>query len=324
MKYISPFSKESRTDIDFKTAFLLGDLDKIENFVNSGEDFSVLKPKDIDLLNKKGKTEFLAKFLNLKKICNEGNQNSLLRCFINEEYDPLVTFLKFIEDYYVPSDIDGKKKFAIYDKGMNNLIGEGTNMFCCVKMDSLEGRSILESLMDQNAGTRRQREQLLHLLIKIIEKREGRETSEYKTIELLKSSLPSSDALTECIQSIQEKYSWGPLGVLSMVMLSFIRNIVMGIGMYLLDIGTDCQFSLHMYHQREGSNETSNCQAEFHQGLHELTLHCNRNISQNFLCGDQLNRLNQQWKQCFETGQRFQREYWSVIGKKDINNSTVS
>ena len=118
-------------------------------------------------MNKKGKTEFLAKFLNLKKICKEENQNSLLRCFINEEYDPLVTFLKFIEDYYVPSDIDGKKKFAIYDKGMNNLIGEGINMFCCNKMDSLEGRSILESLMYQNAGTRRQREQLLHLLIKI-------------------------------------------------------------------------------------------------------------------------------------------------------------
>ena len=312
IKIIENKQIENKIDIDFKTAFLLGDLDKVEFFVDRGEDFSVITPKDIDLLNKKGKTEFLAKFLNLKKICRIKNQNSLLSCFINEEYDPLGTFLKFIEDYYVPSDIDGKKKFAIYDKGMNNLIGEGANMFCCLQ---IEGRSILERLMDQNAGTRRQREQLLHLLIKINEKRENREASEYRTIELLKSSLPSSAVLTECIESIQEKYSWGPLKALSMVMLSFIRNILLGIGMYFLDIGTDCQFSLHMFQQREANHDTFSCGQDFHQGLHDLNLHCN--ISQTFLCGDQLNKLNQQWKNCFETGQRFQKEYWSAIGKKD-------
>ena len=201
---------------------------------------------------------------------------------------------------------------------MNNLIGEGANIFCRIKIDSLEGRSILESLMDQNAGTRRQREQLLHLLIKIFQKRSDREASEHKTIELFKSSLPSSDVLTECIESIQEKYSWGPLKVLSMVMLSFFRNILLGIGLYLLDIGTDCQFSLHMFDQRDASHDTSSCGQEFYQGLDDFNLHC-RNISQtfqSFQCGSQLNRLSQQWKNCFETtGQRFQKEYWSAIGK---------
>ena len=262
--------------------------------------------------------EFVAKFLNLQKICRVKNQNSLLSCFINEKYKTVGNFLKFLEDYYLPSDIDGKKKFAIYDRGMNNLIGKGDNMFCSIKIASLKGRSILECLMDQNAGTRRQREQLLHLLIKINEKREDREASEYKTIELFKSSLPSSYVLRECIDSIQEKYSWGTLRVLSMVMLSFIRNILLGIGMYFLDIGTDYQFSLNMFQQREVSHDTSSCQEEFHQGLHHLNLGCNRNISQPFLCGDQLNRLNQQWKNCFETGQRFEKEYWSAIGKKVV------
>lgn len=58
--------------------------------------------------------EFVGKFLNLEKICREKNQNSLLSCFINGQYKTVGTFLKFLEDYYVPSDIDGMKKFATF------------------------------------------------------------------------------------------------------------------------------------------------------------------------------------------------------------------
>ena len=105
------------------------------------------------------------------------------------------------------------------------------------------------------------REQLIKLIIKIDRKVHGN-YDKMRVIESVKTEVPSSLELTNCIISIESRYSWSSPKMMVEIMKSFCLNILLGYGLFIMDVGTDIYFTYQMF-ERKDVNLKKRCM-EFH------------------------------------------------------------
>ena len=87
-------------------------------------------------------------------------------------------------------------------------------------------------------------------------------------------------------------------------------TLVLGIGLYLLDFGTDISFSVDMNNManRNFSGEISECRGKIVRMNERYEMDCFHSdiLTKNFRCLNDLGKLQQEAKRCFERKQHFQ------------------
>ena len=179
--------------------------------------------------------------------------------FFSKKLDKFVDKDIYIEDYYQKT----KEILRI-----ETSTGMGKIMFYNVKGDEFDGKSLLEYIDSQNVRLTRQREELIDLSIKIAKiDNEDTEESMVEVITHFKSGLPSGVGLREMISKIEERYPWSSNTKIIKTLLS-LMTCLLAIGLYVLDLTTDVQFSLSMFHGNFG-NKSSREKEDFDDFLLE-------------------------------------------------------
>ena len=104
----------------------------------------------------------------------------------------------------------------------------------------------------------KEREELLNLLITIDKHRnpnEDCESSQRRLISVLRDGIKPCRGLKDAIHSLKEKYDWAEGKVNSSKAISFINNILIGWGLTIGDVWTDCTFAALMF--RLANSESS-------------------------------------------------------------------
>ena len=115
---------------------------------------------------------------------------------------------------------------------------------------------MLQYIADQEMT--KEREELLNLLIKIDKHRnpnDDSETSQRRLITILRDGIKPCRGLKDAIDSLQEKYDWSQGKVKVSKAISFTNNIVIGWGLTISDVWTDCTFAALMF--RLANSESS-------------------------------------------------------------------
>ena len=141
-------------------------------------------------------------------------------------------------------------------------------MFYNVKNKEFDDKSLLEYIDSENVRFARQREELVDFSVLIAKlnkasykdrrKIEGNpQEAMEEVIKHYKSRLPSGQCLRDMLIMIQERFPWS---VSKAFIKSFISLLacVIGIGLYVLDLFTDVDFSLKMFNGNQITNETEN------------------------------------------------------------------
>ena len=205
-----------------------------------------------------------------------------------------------------------KRQDITYEAKKVLMGGEGENRFYLVKSFQ-EGKSLLQYIVDNGSRMMKQREDLLDVLAKHVERvdSEGKPLDQ-KQIELniinnLKLGLPSSDGLTECIKILEDKFQWGKMKARGMIASGIIVNL-MSLALYVLDVYTDGQFVGEMLDSSR-KNFTilqTNCTTEFYYKIDEGNQHCNRETGTITRCIDFFERKALKGQKCREIGPRFE------------------
>ena len=134
--------------------------------------------------------------------------------------------------------------------------------------------------------------------------------SMYRVTSAVKKAMPSSVGRKQCIQSVQDRYSWGRAKMVLMIVLSFVTHVIMGTGFYASDIVTDVNFSLYMlqgYHRATMATSSSSvvldkCKQEFYVMLDNTFAGCKENYLE---CLTYLQNATRQVEDCYATEERF-------------------
>ena len=209
------------------------------------------------------------------------------------------------------------------DARMKRLIGgEGDKRFYLLKTRSLGDRSLLEFIVNNGPRMTTQRDELLDLLAERIEcfdVRGGRKEDQ-KTkntiIENLKSGLPSSSGLTDCIKTTEEKFPITETNAL-LKYSSYVAIFLIWTILWSGDIATDTSFALEMF-QNGWKNFTqlkTNCFADFHHQLDNVSQLCDEETTHpNLQCISFLENKTSISEKCRLIGPRFedQEEYIGI------------
>ena len=145
--------------------------------------------------------------------------------------------------------------------GIETKRGKEEIMFFNIKCKNLYDKSLLQYIDSQNVRFTRQREELIDLSIKIanLNHKDDREKAMEEVIKHYKSGLPSGVGLRDMISQIKERYPWSSSKKIIMIFVS-LMTCLLGIGLYVLDLTTDVQFSLEMLKKTriESSNVKNN------------------------------------------------------------------
>lgn len=135
---------------------------------------------------------------------------------------------------------DAKKKML--------MGGEGQQKVYLVKSDVLEGKSLLQYIVDNGSRMMKQRQDLIDVLARNVKTFDSKgKVLDRKQIKLkriindLKLGLPSSRGLAECIEMTEEKFPWTKRKAAGMIAFSIILNLL-SLALYFLDVYTDGQF----------------------------------------------------------------------------------
>ena len=118
--------------------------------------------------------------------------------------------------------------------------------------------TLLEYIDSENVRLSRQREELIDLSVKIanLNHRDDTEKAMEEVINHYKSGLPSGLGLRDMIDMIKERYPWSSSKAIIMIFVS-LMTCLFGIGLFVLDLTTDVQFSVYMFNkENNSSNET--------------------------------------------------------------------
>ena len=131
--------------------------------------------------------------------------------------------------------------------GIEAMKGEKKIMFYNVQCEVLDGKSLLEFIDSQNVRLSRQKEELVDLAVKIanLNNRDANKAME-EVIDHYKSGLHSGVGLRDMITTIKEHYPWSSSKKIIMIFVSLV-SCLFGIGLYILDLTTDLDFSFEMF-----------------------------------------------------------------------------
>ena len=118
---------------------------------------------------------------------------------------------------------------------------------------------------------------MLSLLVQV-EKNNGEDCMD-RVIDNLKKELESSAELSECITTVKNKYPIPTGKFITLIVLSFVQNIILGFTFYGTDFGTDVDFGNTMqgyYHLsiNDTGLENIECKQKFGQDVSELYQFC--------------------------------------------------
>ena len=148
--------------------------------------------------------------------------------------------------------------------GFEKFVSQENEMFYQQKLKSLKGKSIAHfTFVDGGDEMLGLREQLLSLMVKIDRKiyhdDSRKDAGQKRVIAKLKTKIPTSRNLSQCIESVDTRFRWGPFKKIGYILKSFMCNIVLGYTFYGLDVGTDVKYSLDMF----SINATDICHENF-------------------------------------------------------------
>ena len=141
---------------------------------------------------------------------------------------------------------------------------------------------------------------------------------EYKIIRKIKSMLPSSVGLRDSIRSVRDRFKWS-LGMFwFMLVRSFILEVILGTGLYFLDLYTDLQFTFYLFGQSERNftAEIEKCTPEFHAEFAMTKKSCEPGVNfEAYECLELVRSVKLIADECFTSDDRFEKSGdWKVVG----------
>ena len=174
----------------------------------------------------------------------------LVDILMNKDPDKISKVLSFLtkmlEKYEKKDEKDGNEKIK---EKFGEMFGRGNykNIFYLVECPELDGKSLLWYINSQNVRLFRQREELIDLSVKIASLNNEGEKAMDEVINNYKSGLASGVGLRDMINMIKERYPWSSSKMYIMILVSLVACLL-GIILYVLDLKTDIEFSLEMFH----------------------------------------------------------------------------
>ena len=193
---------------------------------------------------------------------------------ISSVLDFLSKKLEKFEDELNKDDYQKTKEIL----GIEIIKREKKVVFYNIQCKDLDEKSLLEYIDSQNVRFTRQREELIDLSVKIANLnhshtlRNGDEFEDEvivnteeameEVINHYKSGLPSGEGLRDMMSQIKERYPWSYSKKVIMIILSLV-TCLMGIGLFVLDLYTDVQFSQFMFNK--GNTSLGNDDESFNE-----------------------------------------------------------
>ena len=179
---------------------------------------------------------------------------------ISSVLDFLSKQLDKFEETYNEDEYEKTKE----NHGVERVEGEEKIMFYNIKCKVLDSNSLLKYIETQNVRLIRQREELIDLSVKIadLNHRDDPEKAMEEVINHYKSGLPSGEGLRDMMSQIKERYPWSYSKKVIMIILSLV-TCLMGIGLFVLDLYTDVQFSQFMFNK--GNTSLGNDDESFNE-----------------------------------------------------------
>ena len=180
-------------------------------------------------------------------------------------------------------------------------------------------QSTLQYVLGQNLV--KEREEILEMLMSDERNESGRfndeDLSKYRLTRKLKSMIPSSNGLRDCIKSLDEKFKWSSSKLWSILVWTFFSRVILGTSFYILDLWTDLNFSLHLFHQAQTnfSVQIVKCRPTFESKFNETVEKCRGTNFDSNECRILLRRVNLLSDNYFDQDQRFEDpEDWEFAG----------
>ena len=231
-------------------AFIQQNLTKMENLLKEGADLSEIRPEHMAKIIKH--EEYIMKILNIEEI-RKKNSTTTLEMFIASDTEKISSFLSFINKYFY--EVSFSNNPPVWTRrvrpGFEKFVSKDEELFYLQRLENLDGRSITQYVVSGGDDMMVLREQLLDLMVKIDQKiyheKIEKDASQDRVIANIKRDIPSSRNLSSCLGSVQTRYRWGTFTKIGNIIKSFLSNIALGYTLYVLDIGTDLDFSLEMH-----------------------------------------------------------------------------
>ena len=264
---------ESRKEKLLTAAFLQKNLTAMENLLKRGADPTQIVPHVMAKMIQQ--EDFIINMLNLDLIKYQ-NATTLIEMFVNDDAENIKSFILFVNKNFYEAKLD-KKSFKWTRNirpGFEKFVSKNDEeLFYLRKLKSLGERSIIQYVVDGGDEMVVLREQLLGSMMKIDRKLyyEEKVASQDRVTANIKRDIPTSRNLSNCIESLEARYSWGLFQRIGHILTSFLSNIALGYALYGLDIGTDLVYSLEVYETKcNVGNGTLDCLEDsvyFQQGI---------------------------------------------------------
>ncbi len=246
-------------------------------------------------------------------MCEDMSKNNVLHMSAMQGQDDIVKKLLEHKIDVNKRDYDNKTAFEI---ALLNGNFTAAKMLYDAKADI---QSTLQYVLGQHLV--KEREQMLEMLLSDERNENGRfndeDHSKYRVTRKLKSMIPSSIGLRDCIASLNEKFKWTTRKLWSILIWTFFTRVILGTTFYVLDVYTDLDFSLYLLQQAQTnfSHQVDICKPAFELKFNETVEKCRGTNFDSNECLILLRRVNLLGDDCFNQKQRFEDpEDWNIAG----------
>ena len=194
-----------------------------------------------------------------------------------------------------------------------NIFDNENKFYMNLSANNKKKETLLESCVNQ--GLIPEREEILEIMKTEHNRNGDSDEAQFLIKEEVKTAIPSSIGLRDCIRSVSEKFAWGKGKMYSMIALSFIM-LTIAIGFYIFDVSTDLKFTLAMIRnsQRNFTKEETECRENFDEEFNNAIENCKDNFNSS-LCIGSLSLIKGLARDCFENEERFtEPDEWFTVG----------
>ena len=196
-----------------------------------------------------------------------------------------------------------------------NILDQGNKFYLNHSSNEENEETLLEACVSQ--GLIPEREEILGIMKKGVEKEiQDSDESEYRVKEEIKSAVPSSVGLRECLVSAEEKYPWGKGKLSFKIAFSFIMLTIL-VCFYVFDVYTDISFTYDMIdnYSKNFTEERIKCKPNFDDEFIQAVQDCQTNFNSS-LCIDATSLIKGIAQDCFENNDRFRKkpDEWLTVG----------
>ena len=184
-----------------------------------------------------------------------------------------------------------------------------------LKFDADGSETLMESIVEQNLI--KEREVCINVMKQVdAERYTDNKKAPARIKRQVKQAVPSSIGLRECLRSISEKFPWGRSKLKTMVIMSFIVQVLMGLSFYSLDVYTDINFALNMHKQsnRNFTTDFIQCHGKFNEEFDQTIETCKMSFDKKE-CMKSLDLIKKSADNCFKDEKRFENPNdWRIAG----------